>query len=82
MLGRVTSAFRLVSFGAVVIGSAFAGTVASLAGVRAVLATTAILNLVVLAPFFLVVTDHALATAMQRQDGALPTSPGPRADPA
>jgi MFS family permease len=63
LLGRVSSAFRLFSFGAGPVGSVFAGAVAQLAGVRSVFAIAAVLSASLLVPFFAVVTNQALAAA-------------------
>jgi MFS family permease len=63
LLGRVSSAFRLCGFGGLTLGAAGAGIVAELAGLRAVFATTAGLSLLLLIPFFLIVTNDALASA-------------------
>lgn len=63
LLGRVTSAFRLFSFGAGTVGSVFAGLTAQAAGLRAVFAIAALLSILLLMPFFAVVTDQELATS-------------------
>lgn len=59
----MTSAFRLFSFGAGTVGSVFAGLTAQAAGLRAVFAIAALLSILLLMPFFAVVTDQELATS-------------------
>jgi hypothetical protein len=65
LLGRVSSAFRLCGFGAFSIGSLVAGGVAEVVGLRAAFGLTAALSVLLLFPFFTVVTDEALAAARQ-----------------
>ena len=60
LLGRVSSAFRLLGFGGLTLGAAGAGIVAELAGLRAVFATAAGLSLLLLFPFFFIVTNDAI----------------------
>ena len=65
--GRVGGAFRLFGYGAMAIGAALAGAIAQVAGLKAVFATVALLNLLLLIPFFTTVTDRAI-TAARRTD--------------
>jgi hypothetical protein len=61
--GRVGGAFRLFGYGAMAIGAGMAGAIAQVAGVKAVFATVALLNLLLLIPFFTSETDRAIAAA-------------------
>jgi MFS family permease len=69
LLGRVSSAFRLFSFGAGTVGSVFAGLTAQVAGLRPVFAGAAILSALLLVPFSTVVTNQALAAATRQAPG-------------
>jgi MFS family permease len=71
LLGRVSSAWRLFSFGAAPVGSALAGVIAQAADVRAVFAAAAVLSALLLVPFFAVVTNQAVAAATTQ-----PANPG------
>ena len=59
--GRVGGAFPLFGHGAMAIGAGLAGGIAQIAGAKAVFATMALLNLLLLIPFFTTVTDQAIA---------------------
>jgi MFS family permease len=74
LLGRVSSAWRLFSFGAAPVGSALAGVIAQAADVRAVFAAAAVASALLLVPFLVVVTDQALAAATTQP--ANPPTPG------
>ena len=63
LLGRVGSAFRLFGYSGSTLGALVAGVIAELAGLRPVFATTAALSLLLLIPFFTIVTNEALAAA-------------------
>lgn len=63
LLGRVSAALRLFGYGAYPLGAVFAGTLAELAGIRTVFALSALLTLTLFVPFFLSVTNRALAEA-------------------
>lgn len=63
LLGRVSSAFRLLGFAGLTLGAAGAGILAEISGLRAVFATTAGLSLALLIPFFFIVTNDAIADA-------------------
>jgi MFS family permease len=67
LLGRVSSAFRLFSYGAGPVGSALAGVIAQVADVRAAFAAAAVLSALLLVPFFAVVTNQAIAAATIQQ---------------
>jgi MFS family permease len=71
LLGRVSSAWRLFSFGAAPVGSALAGVIAQAADVRAAFAAAAVASALLLVPFFAVVTNQALAAATTQ-----PANPG------
>ena len=58
--GRVGSAYRFISFGAMAIGSALGGVAAEVVGTRAVFAGCAVLTAVLLVPFARVVTERAM----------------------
>jgi MFS family permease len=58
--GRVRSAYRFVSFGAMAIGSALGGVAAEVVGTRAVFAGCAVLTAGMLVPFARVVTERAM----------------------
>lgn len=59
--GRVGSAYRFVSFGAMAVGSAVGGVAAEVVGTRAVFAACAVVTLAMLVPFARVVTERAMA---------------------
>jgi hypothetical protein len=71
LLGRVSSAWRLFSLGAVPVGAALAGVIAQVADVRAAFAAAAVLSALLLVPFFAVITNQALAAATTQ-----PANPG------
>jgi MFS family permease len=60
MMGRVSSVFRLFGYGALPLGSALAGIVAETVSLPAVFALCAALTLLLLIPFFQVITPQTL----------------------
>lgn len=69
LLGRVSATLRLFGYGAYPLGAVLAGTLAELAGIRTVFALCALLTFTLFVPFFLSVTNRALAEA-QASEGA------------
>jgi MFS family permease len=63
MMGRVSGVIRLFGFGALPLGAALAGFVAETAGIPAVFAVCAAMNLLLFVPFFRGITPETLATA-------------------
>lgn len=63
LLGRVSAALRLFGYGAYPLGAALAGILGELAGIRMVFALCVLLTSVLFVPFFLGVTNRALAEA-------------------
>ena len=58
--GRVISAYRFVSFGAMSLGAALGGAAAEVVGIRTVFAACSALTAALLIPFFAVVTEAAM----------------------
>ncbi len=58
--GRVASAYRFVSFGAMAVGTAIGGVAAEVFGIRAVFAACALLTVALLIPFVTIVTESAM----------------------
>jgi MFS family permease len=63
LLGRVNSGYRLLGWGTIPIGAALGGVLAEWVGLRAVFVVSGSLQLVLLVPLLLVVSDQALAAA-------------------
>lgn len=81
LLGRVSGAMKLISWGMMPIGAGLAGLIAELVNVRAVFALGGVAAALLLFPFFLVITEERLNEAIgsgQRQ--ATPDQPGQSAD--
>jgi MFS family permease len=58
--GRVGSAYRFVSFGAMAVGAAIGGVAAEVVGTRAMFAGCAVVTLAMLVPFARMVTERAM----------------------
>ncbi len=58
--GRVASAYRVISFGAMTVGAALGGVAADAIGIRAVFAGCALLTAALVVPFARVVTEAAM----------------------
>jgi MFS family permease len=66
LLGRVGAALRLAGYGSWALGALGAGVLAELTGVRAVFGVCAGLTVLLLVPFFAVVTRDAVDSALRR----------------
>lgn len=61
--GRVYSAYRFVGFGTLPLGSALGGIVAQVFGIRAVFLISGALTMLMLVPFFRVISERAMASS-------------------
>jgi hypothetical protein len=64
LLGRVSGAMKLISWGMMPIGAGLAGLIAELVDVRAVFAVGGVAAALLLFPFFLVITEDILTDAI------------------
>ncbi len=65
LLGRVSGAMRLVGWGTLPIGAAFAGIIAQTVGVRMVFALCALITCLLFIPFFRIITDEVISTSLR-----------------
>jgi MFS family permease len=65
--GRVSGAMRLIGWGTLPLGAAFAGISAQAFGVEAVFGISAMLTALLFIPFFRIITDEAITTSLQEQ---------------
>lgn len=65
--GRVSGAMRLIGWGTLPIGAAFAGIIGQVLGVQAVFGICAALTALLFIPFFRIITDETISTSLQEQ---------------
>ena len=63
LLGRVNSGYRLLGWGTIPIGAAVGGVLAEAIGLRAVFVLAGAVQLLLLAPLLVVVSDRVIAEA-------------------